>query len=245
MLCVLAIVLASVLVVQRPSGAALQAPHLVIPASPVQPGGIAFDPITGDLFGTQPFSNSVFVIPKTSGTIFGQHVSANVEVTLDAATGLDSPADVVFDPQGNLYISNAGFSDSITVIGRSDTTVFGQSVSANVAVSLTAANNKITPVGMAFDSHGNLFVEGQNSDGWLSVVAAADGNLADGESTDATTRRVRDESGEPAGCGCRVAGRRSTGAARDDAWWALGLIALVVARRRARRATPGIGSVSR
>ena len=177
MLCVLSIVLASVLVVQRPSGAALQAPHLVIPASPVQPGGMTFDPITGDLFGTQPFSNSVFVIPKTSGTIFGQHVSANVEVTLDAATGLDQPADVVFDPQGNLYISNAGFSDSITVIGRSDTTVFGQSVSANVAVSLTAATNTITPVGMAFDSHGNLFVEGQNDDGWLSVIAAVDGTL--------------------------------------------------------------------
>ena len=177
MLCVLSIVLASVLVVQRPSGAALQAPHLVIPASPVQPGGMTFDPITGDLFGTQPFSNSVFVIPKTSGTIFGQHVSANVEVTLDAATGLDQPADVVFDPQGNLYISNAGFSDSITVIGRSDTTVFGQSVSANVAVSLTAATNTITPVGMAFDSHGNLFVEGQNGDGWLSVIAAVDGTL--------------------------------------------------------------------
>ena len=164
--------------------------HLIIPATPLATAGLAVDPLTGDLFTVQPASNQVFVVPKTSGEIFGQQVTANVAVQLTAASGLDQPADVVFDAQGDLFISNAGFSDQILVLPRVNGTVFGQAVQANAITNLNAAHNTITPVGMAFDAQGNLYVEGQNNDGWLSVIAASSGTLFGQSVTANSTTRI-------------------------------------------------------
>jgi hypothetical protein len=142
-----------------PASASTPTPQLIVPADPTSTvAGVAIDPVTGAIFTVNPLAETVAVLPKVSGTLFGQQVTANVQTVLEAATGLDQPASLVFDGSGNLYISNAGYADSITVLARTTGTIFGQAVTANVAVTLAAAQGIITPEGMAFDQAGNLYV---------------------------------------------------------------------------------------
>ena len=175
-----AVLLAAIFTLSLPAGAA-STPFpikLLAPASGIfEPGGIAIDPLTGDVFIANPYSDSVGVLPEESGTLFGQSVSANVDTTLLTATGLDTPAGVAFDSAGDLFISNAGYADSITVIARSTTTIFGQNVTANVPTVLSASHGIITPMGMAFDAAGDLYVAASNGNGWVSVIPKASGTI--------------------------------------------------------------------
>lgn len=151
---------------------------LLEPASGIfSPAGMAIDPLTGDLVTANPVSGTVGILPKQSGTIFGQAVTANVDVPLYTATGLDQPAGVAFDAAGDLFISNPGYSDSITVIARTSTTIFGQAFSANVPTVLTAAQGIITPMGIAFDAAGNLFVAAENGTGDIYVIPKNSGTI--------------------------------------------------------------------
>ena len=151
---------------------------LLEPASGIfSPAGMAIDPLTGDLVTANPVSGTVGILPKQSGTIFGQAVTANVDVPLYAATGLDQPAGVAFDAAGDLFISNPGYSDSITVIARTTTTIFGQAFSANVPTVLTAAQGIITPMGIAFDAAGDLFVAAENGTGEIYVIPKNSGTI--------------------------------------------------------------------
>lgn len=120
----------------------------------------------GNLFFTDSGGNSVIVVAKTTGTIFGQSVSANVPVKLAAATGLGYPNDLVFDTQGNLYVSNFN-SGTISVIPAHSGTLFGQPVTINDAATLNAASGITNPIAIAFDGAGNMFV---TNSGHVTVI---------------------------------------------------------------------------
>ena len=127
------------------------------PGAPVIPGGVAVD-AAGDVFETSPLGDAVYVIPATTTTLFGQDVRQGVEVRLRAATGLDVPTGIAVDAAGNLFISNGGFADTLTVVPVASGSIFGQSVVEDHAAVLAAAQGIITPMGLAFDDSGDLFV---------------------------------------------------------------------------------------
>lgn len=150
------------------------------------PWGIAFD-AAGDLFVANSGVNTVTVLPQSSGVIFGQFVTAGVAVTLSAASGLDSPAALTFDAAGNLFIGNNN-NNTITVLPKSSGVIFGQSVIANTAVTLTAATSFSGVFGLAFDSSGDLFGASEGSSS-IVVIPASSGTIfgrpvtADSETT--------------------------------------------------------------
>ena len=129
------------------------------------PSSVVVD-AAGNVFITNSGDNSIIVVPKTTGTIFGQAVTANIPVKLAAATGLEYPNDLAFE-SGNLYVSNFN-NGTVSVIPATSGVVFGQEVTANTAATLNAATGISNPIGIAFDA-GNLFVTNHNQ---VTVVPA-------------------------------------------------------------------------
>ena len=114
--------------------------------------GIAFD-ANGDLFIADRngvSGGSISVLPATSGTIFGQTVTANTLTTI--VSGIDNPIGVAFDGAGNLYYATQ---NAINVLPASATTLYGQAVSANTPAVLVSG--LVQGGFMAFDSSQNLF----------------------------------------------------------------------------------------
>jgi hypothetical protein len=138
---------------------------LLEPASGIfSPAGMAIDPLTGDLVTANPVSGTVGILPKQSGTIFGQAVTANVDVPLYAATGLDQPAGVAFDAAGDLFVSGltAGSGDALLtlfgVISPTASTILGQVVPANTLTELSSAANISLPLGILVVPDGSLYL---------------------------------------------------------------------------------------
>jgi hypothetical protein len=130
---------------------------------------VAFD-TAGNLYESE-FNGNVNVWPTTSGTIFGQAVTAgqaNTLVTLNNATA------IAFDSAGDLFISNddGASGGSISVLPATSGTIFGQSVAANTLTTLVPALDD--PQGLAFDTSGNLYYATQNG---ISVLPLADGTI--------------------------------------------------------------------
>jgi sugar lactone lactonase YvrE len=138
------------------------------------PFGIAFD-TAGNLYIVNNSANAVTVIPATTGTLFGQSVTANVATTLTAATGLNSPYGIVVDTNGDLLISNSG-NNTVTVVPASTGTLYGQSVTVDVATPLTSATGLVEPFGMALDANGDLFISNWGL-GSISVLPATTGTI--------------------------------------------------------------------
>jgi RHS repeat-associated protein len=109
----------------------------------------------GDLFIANGDNNTITVIPKNSGIIFGQQVQADEATTLNAATGLNDPYGLAVNPSGDLFYVNSG--SSITVIAKNSGIIFGQQVQADEATTLNAAKELNGPLNVSFDSAGNLY----------------------------------------------------------------------------------------
>jgi len=132
------------------------------------PTGLAFDP-SGNLWVVDSGNNRVleFKSPFSNGEsaslvigqpTFGGYIGTTTE------GGLNSPSYLAFDPSGNLWVTDQGnnrvleftspFSTgqkASVVIGHANFTAFAPS-------STTTAKSLFEPVGIAFDSKGNLWV---------------------------------------------------------------------------------------
>ncbi len=139
---------------------------------------VAFD-TAGNLYESE-FNGNVNVWPTTSGTIFGQAVTAGQANTL--VTLNNTPA-IAFDSAGDLFISNdeGASGGSISVLPAANGTIFGQSVAANTLTTLVGGLDN--PLGLAFDSAGNLYYATQNG---ISVLPQANGTIF-GQSVTADT----------------------------------------------------------
>ncbi len=119
-----------------------------------QPQDIIFDDV-GNLYITNSGNNNILVLPKISGILFGVSVVANVMKVLSSSGLINNPASLAFDSGWNLYIVNHG-NNKILVLPASSGTLFGVSVTANTMTILTSSLLSY-PVGLAFDSNGNLY----------------------------------------------------------------------------------------
>ncbi|HTW07401.1 MAG TPA: hypothetical protein VME46_07825 [Acidimicrobiales bacterium] len=175
---------------------------LVMPAGLLdRPAALAFDS-AGDLFianNSGPDSgttDSLTVLPRGTGTVFGQPVTADQAAMLTASTGLDGPDGMAFDAAGDLFVANYGYSGdaSVTVVPRATGTVFGQLVTADQATTLTAASASQQlddPMSLAFDSAGDLFIaNGNYNDSSITVVPRATGTVFGQPVTAGTATRL-------------------------------------------------------
>ena len=105
------------------------------------PQRLAFDQ-AGNLYITSFLNNTVSVLPKASGTLFGMSVTANTLATL--VSGLDRPAGLGLDDAGNLYIANftaatgPNVNGTISVLPKASGTLFGKSVTRNTPATLVS-----------------------------------------------------------------------------------------------------------
>jgi len=152
-------------------------------ASPTQedlPSGIAFD--SGENIWVADTNNNrvieykaPFSTHETASLVVGQ-TSLNGSAAATSPTGLNGPTAVAFDPSGNLWVVDnlnsrvleykAPFST-----GEAATTVIGQSGYESSDYSDVNSTGLSYPVGLDFDSSGNLWVADQGSDRVLEYMA--------------------------------------------------------------------------
>lgn len=99
-------------------------------------GGLDFDS-AGNLYGVYISTGAFSVLPATSGTLFGQSVTANTSKTLYS----NAPNwfwDLAVDSSGNIFISDGWGLQGVFVLPVSSGTLFGQSVTANTVEKLNA-----------------------------------------------------------------------------------------------------------
>ena len=136
------------------------------------PAGLAFDS-AGDLFIASYVNDTVSVLPKASGTLFGHSVSADTLATV-VSPRLDSPCSLTFDSAGDLFIANYG-NKTVSVVPKASGTIFGHSVSADTLATVVSSGLD-APIGLAFDSAGDLLIAnyGNNT---VSVLPKASGTI--------------------------------------------------------------------
>ncbi len=99
----------------------------------------------GNLWVSSVGKNSVY---EYTGNFFQEGGDFKPALTLTA--GIDNPQGLAFDPNGNLYVANAG---------ATNIAVFAQPISNQQPYFLKGITN---PGGIAFDSLGNLFASSNN-----------------------------------------------------------------------------------
>ncbi len=111
----------------------------------------------------------VTVVPASSGTLFGQSVTAGVEARIFTLAGVQG---ILMSPAGHLFV--AADSGSLYVATSTATTVFGVSTTANVLTLLDSGGPFRS--GLAMDSAGNLFGGRKDGNG-VAVLPASTGTL--------------------------------------------------------------------
>jgi uncharacterized protein (TIGR03437 family) len=160
------------------------------------PLGLAVDPVTGNLFVADFGNNRVLRFPSPFANltraepdaVYGQpDFTTNAAGTTPAL--LSSPQSVAVDAAGNLWVADSGNHRVLrfgaatlnnptpppadTVIGQSD--MF--SGSANRGGSALTASGFNTPIGLAFDAQGNLYVADFNNTRVLKFAAPLGPNV--------------------------------------------------------------------
>jgi len=165
-------------------------------------GGIALDH-GGDLLIADRFNNRIRFVPSTSGTFFGQAMSADDIYTIagDGTHGflgddgpassaeLNQPGSVAVDQQGDLAIADAE-NNRIRFVPATSGTFFGQAMSADDIYTIAgdgtagfsgdggpASSAELhAPYGLAFDAQGDAVI-GDSSNDRIRVVAATSGTF--------------------------------------------------------------------
>ena len=122
--------------------------------------GIVFD-LSGNLWSFN--RNGVWVLPKTTGTFFGQSFTANTLAKYTAVSDYTYPQGAARDVAGNIYWTNPNNTEFVAtqvdlkIIPAVTGTVFGVSVTANTPATLVGAilGNVES---LAFDAAGNLWL---------------------------------------------------------------------------------------
>ena len=122
--------------------------------------GIVFD-LSGNLWIFN--QNGVWVLPKTTGTFFGQSFTANTLANYTAVSGYTYPQGAARDVAGNIYWTNPNNTEFVAtqvdlkIIPAVTGTVFGVSVTANTPATLVGAILGNVEC-LAFDAAGNLWL---------------------------------------------------------------------------------------
>ena len=125
------------------------------------PLGVAVD-AAGNLYIADSGNNRIQMVPKISGTFFGQNMTANDMYTIagdnlgsygqindgmDVGNGgpatsalLSTPANIALDSLGNLYIADMN-NNSIQMVPQVSGTYFGQNMTANYMYSVVGDNS--------------------------------------------------------------------------------------------------------
>ena len=156
------------------------------------PTGIAFNSgnmyIVNDSVSYTKKLGFVTVIAKRSGAIFGQYIRANKATVLDAAKKVLFLGGIAFN-SGDMYIANSSSYalapsgiDYITVIAKRSGAIFGQYIRANKATVLDVTKKVVFPIGIAFDSVGNMYMTSFNNSnasgvGFVTVIAKHSGAI--------------------------------------------------------------------
>ncbi len=127
--------------------------------------GVTFDS-SGNLWVSE-FNGNVRVLPQSSGTIFGQSVTAGQLTTIATLSDADGLA---FDSAGALYMADSK-AGTVSVLSSTSTTIFGQSVPADTVTTLLSGLTK--PIGLTFNG-GNLYIANAAD---VSVLPASSGTL--------------------------------------------------------------------
>lgn len=114
-------------------------------------------------------TKGVTVVPSSSGTIFGQAVTAGVETRIFDLAGVQG---VLRTSADNLFVSTG--SGSLYVATPTASTVFGVSTTPNTLTLLNSGS--VFKGGLAMDSAGNLFGGRKESDG-VGVLPVSSGTL--------------------------------------------------------------------
>lgn len=130
-------------------------PTLIATASSLR-GPLEFD-TDGNLWGVNPSSSSVGVLPVSTTTLFNQSVTANTEATYTMAAG-SWIWDIAFDGSGNLLYSDGWGNQGVWIYPKSSGTFFDQSIAAFTATELTGFSGVFgRAAGIDTDSAGNVF----------------------------------------------------------------------------------------
>ena len=128
-------------------------------------GGLAFDS-AGNLFGIHQSSNTLSVLPVSTGTLFGVGVTANNAATILTYAG-GWFWDLAIGSGDHVYITDGWGHQGVFVLPKSTTNLYGQSITADTFVELTVwASDASRPAGIDLDGSGNMFVAY-----WSSVIA--------------------------------------------------------------------------
>ena len=138
------------------------------------PTGIAFDP-SGDLWVVDSGNNRVleFKAPFSNGEsaslVIGQPTFGGY-IGQTTSGGLNAPSYLAFDPSGNLWVTDQGNNRVLEFTapfstGQKASVVIGQADFTSFAPSSTVtAKSLFEPVGIAFDSKGDLWVVDSGND---------------------------------------------------------------------------------
>jgi hypothetical protein len=134
------------------------------------PSGVSVD-AAGNVYIADYNNHRIRIVAKTSGTNFGQAMTANYIYTIAGngsggytsdgvaatSTGINQPSEVSVDASGNVIISDYGNS-RVRFVPKASGTYFGQAMTANYIYTLVNSTYLYYQQGASADPQGNVYI---------------------------------------------------------------------------------------